>query len=141
MAACVDALLAMPETTGEGVGVIGFCVGGGLALFLASRKAEVSSVVCYYGFPRDGMDWDLSAVKGAVLGHFAENDDFAPPELVERMESQLRDAGVEVTFHHYPGTTHAFFNDDRPEVHDAEAAETSWRRTLEFLRAHLGATA
>jgi carboxymethylenebutenolidase len=141
MAACVDALLAMPETTGEGVGVIGFCVGGGLALFLASRKAEVSAVVCYYGFPREGMDWDLSAVKAAVLGHFAEEDDFAPPELVGRMETELRDAGVDVTFHHYPGTTHAFFNDDRPEVHDAEAAETSWRRTLEFLRAHLGATA
>jgi carboxymethylenebutenolidase len=141
MAACVDALLAMPETTGEGVGVIGFCVGGGLALFLASRKAEVSAVVCYYGFPREGMDWDLSAVKAAVLGHFAEEDDFAPPELVGRMENELRDAGVDVTFHHYPGTTHAFFNDDRPEVHDAEAAETSWRRTLEFLRAHLGATA
>jgi carboxymethylenebutenolidase len=141
MAACVDALLAMPETTGQGVGVIGFCVGGGLALFLAARKAEVAAVVCYYGFPRQGMDWDLSAVKAAVLGHFAEEDDFAPPELVERMENDLRGAGVDVTFHHYPGTTHAFFNDSRPEVHDAEASETSWRRTLDFLRAHLGPTA
>jgi carboxymethylenebutenolidase len=141
MAATVDALLAMPETTGEGVGVVGFCVGGGLALFLASRKPEVTAVVCYYGFPRQGMSWDLAAVKGAVLGHFAEQDDFAPPELAERMEGELRAAGVDVTFHHYPGTTHAFFNDSRPEVHDAEAAETSWRRTLEFLRRHLGQTA
>jgi carboxymethylenebutenolidase len=140
MAATVDTLLAMPETTGEGVGVVGFCVGGGLALFLASRKPEVKAVVCYYGFPRQGMNWDLSAVKGAVLGHFAEEDDFAPPELAERMEGELRAAGVDVTFHHYPGTTHAFFNDSRPEVHDAEAAETSWRRTLEFLRRHLGQT-
>ena len=138
MAAAVDALLAMPETTGAGVGVVGFCVGGGLALFLASRKPEVQAVVCYYGFPRQGMSWDLSAVKGAVLGHFAEDDDFAPPELVEQMERQLRDAGVDVTFHRYPGTTHAFFNDHRSEVHDAEAAELSWRRTLEFLREHLG---
>jgi dienelactone hydrolase len=69
MAAAVDALLAMPETTGEGAGVVGFCVGGGLALFLASRKPEVTAVVCYYGFPREGMQWDLSAVKAAVLGH------------------------------------------------------------------------
>jgi carboxymethylenebutenolidase len=75
-----------------------------------------------------------------VLGHFAEHDDFAPPELVEGIERQLRDAGVDVTFHRYPGTGHAFFNDDRPEVHDPEAAETSWRRSLEFLRAHLGET-
>jgi carboxymethylenebutenolidase len=140
MAAAVDALLAMPETTGQGVGVVGFCVGGGLALYLASRKAEVTAAVCYYGFPREGLEWDLSAVKAAVLGHFAEDDDFAPPELVDRIERELRDAGVDVTIHHYPGTTHAFFNDDRPEVHDAEAADASWRRTLEFLRAHLGAT-
>jgi carboxymethylenebutenolidase len=141
MAAAVDTLLAMPETTGEGVGVVGFCVGGGLALYLATLKPEVAAVVCYYGFPREGLDWDLSAVKAAVLGHFAEHDDFAPRDLVERMERELGGAGVEVTFHQYPGTTHAFFNSDRPEVHDAEAAETSWRRTLEFLRARLGGTA
>src|SRR4029453_1165479 len=140
MAAAVDALLAMPETTGQGAGVGRFCVGGGLALFLASRKPEVTAVVCYYGFPRDGMRWDLSAVKAAVLGHAAEDDDFAPPELVERMERQLRGPGVDGPFPPYPGTEHAFFNDSRPEVHDAEASDVSWQRTLEFLRAHLGQT-
>jgi len=140
MTAAVDALLAMPETTGQGVGVVGFCVGGGLALFLATRKPEVTAVVCYYGFPREGLEWDLSAVKAAVLGHFAEHDDFAPPELVEGIERQLRDAGVDVTFHRYPGTGHAFFNDDQPDAHNPEAAETSWRRSLDFLRAHLGET-
>ena len=138
MAATVDALLAMPETTGEGAGVIGFCAGGGLALYLASLKPEVTAVVCYYGFPREGLQWDLSAVKGAVLGHFAEDDDWANRELAEGMERELRDAGVDVTFHHYPGTTHAFFKDDRPEVYDAEAAERSWERTLAFLHDRLG---
>jgi carboxymethylenebutenolidase len=138
MAAAVDALLAMPETTGDAVGVIGFCVGGGLSRTLASLKPEVAAVVCYYGFPREGLDWDLSAVKGSVLGHFAADDDFAPSELVDSMERELADAGVEVTFHHYPGTTHAFFNDDRPEVYDADAADRSWQRTIEFLRARLG---
>jgi carboxymethylenebutenolidase len=133
MGGAVDALLAMPETTGNGVGVVGFCVGGGLALYLATLKPEVVAAVSYYGFPRQGMDWDLSAVKGAVLGHYAEVDDFAPRELADQIERDLRDAGVRVTFHHYPGTQHAFFNDTRPEVHDPEAAELSWRRTLDFL--------
>ncbi|MGH9003742.1 MAG: dienelactone hydrolase family protein [Acidimicrobiia bacterium] len=139
MAATVDALLAMPETTGDGVGAVGFCAGGGLALKLATIKPEVAACVCYYGFPRQGMEWDLSAVKAAVLGHFAEHDDWAPRELADGMERELRAAGVDVTFHHdYSGTTHAFFNDSRPEVYDAEAADRSWRRTVEFFRAHLG---
>jgi carboxymethylenebutenolidase len=141
MGGAVDALLAMPETTGNGVGVVGFCVGGGLALYLATLKPEVAAAVSYYGFPREGLDWDLSATKGAVLGHYAEQDDFAPRELADQMERELRDAGVRVTFHHYPGTQHAFFNDTRPEVHDREASELSWRRTLDFFRETLGGRA
>jgi carboxymethylenebutenolidase len=137
MGGAVDALLAMPETTGDAVGVVGFCVGGGLALYLATLKPEVAAAVSYYGFPRQGLDWDLSAVKGAVLGHYAEVDDFAPRELADQIERELRDAGVRVTFYHYPGTQHAFFNDTRPEVHDPEASELSWRRTLDFLHEHL----
>jgi carboxymethylenebutenolidase len=139
LAACVDALLAMPETTGEGVGVVGFCMGGGLALYLATLRPEVAAVVSYYGFPRQGLEWDLSAVKAPVLYHAAEHDDFAPRELVDQIGAELRAAGVDVTVHHYPGTTHAFFNDDRSEVHHAAAAQESWQRTLDFFRRHLGA--
>jgi carboxymethylenebutenolidase len=141
MAGAVDALLAMPETTGDGVGVVGFCAGGGLALYLATVKPEVAAVVSYYGFPPHDAEWDLSAVKGAVLGHYAEHDDFANRELADRIEGELRDAGVNVTFHHHPGTSHAFFNDSRPQVHDRDAAELSWRRTVDFLRQTLGSPA
>jgi carboxymethylenebutenolidase len=118
--------------------VVGFCAGGGLALYLAMRKPEVAAAVSYYGFPPQGAEWNLSAVKAAVLGHYAEHDDFANRELADRIEGELRDAGVRVTFHHYPGTQHAFFNDTRPEAHDREAAELSWRRTIDFFRETLG---
>jgi carboxymethylenebutenolidase len=138
MSATVDAVLAMAETTGQGVGVVGFCMGGGLALYLASLKPEVKAAVSYYGFPRPGLEWDLSAIKGAVLYHAAEHEDYAPRELVDQIERELRAAGVDVTVHHYPGTDHAFFNDDRPEVHDPEAAALSWERTVDFFRQHLG---
>jgi carboxymethylenebutenolidase len=73
-----------------------------------------------------------------VEGHFGEHDDLAPPEAVAAFEEQLRDLGKDVRIFSYPGTTHAFFNDTRPEVHDEEAARQAWVRTLEFLRAKLG---
>jgi carboxymethylenebutenolidase len=138
MAGTVDELLAMPETTGDKIGAVGFCMGGGLALKLASIKPEIGAVVSYYGFPRPGLDWGLSQIRGAVLGHYAEHDDYADDKLVEQMKRELGEAGAPNTFHKYPGTTHAFFNDDRPEVYDDDAAELSWQRTLEFLRANLG---
>ena len=51
----------------------------------------------------------------------------------------LREAGnTDVAIHIYPDSEHAFFNDTRPEVYDAEASGLAWQRTLEFLRSHLG---
>lgn len=125
---------------GSGVGVVGFCMGGGLGLVLATERPEaVNAVVVFYGvipWPDAQPDW--SALDAPVLGHFAERDDFASAEYVAQLEQSLRAGGNEdVTIHTYPGTEHAFFNDSRPEVHDAEASRIAWQRTLEFLRAKL----
>jgi len=73
-----------------------------------------------------------------VEGHYAEHDDQADPGAVTAFETQLRDLGKEVRVFRYPGTSHAFFNDTRPEIHDKEASRQAWVRTLEFLRAKLG---
>ncbi len=70
----------------------------------------------------------------SVQGHYAENDDMAGPPEVAKLEAELRANGVEVEMFLYPGTTHAFFNDTRPEVYDAEASALAWPRTLDFLR-------
>jgi carboxymethylenebutenolidase len=73
------------------------------------------------------------------LGHYAEKDDWASEEVARKLEAQVRQAGNDdVTVHIYPGTDHAFFNDTRPEVHDAEASRLAWQRTVEFLHSHLG---
>jgi carboxymethylenebutenolidase len=138
MVGTVDDLLARDEVTGDKVGVVGFCMGGGLALKLATISPGVGAVAAFYGFPREGLTWDLGQIKGAVQYHQAEQDDFAPDELVQQMKAELDAAGVANEFHVYPGTQHAFFNDTRPEIYDAEAAELAWRRTLDFFRAKLG---
>jgi carboxymethylenebutenolidase len=56
---------------------------------------------------------------------------------VRALEEQLRGLGKTVTFHHYPGVDHAFFNEDRPEVYNREAAELLWERTVAFLHERL----
>ena len=121
------------------VGVTGFCMGGGLALMVACLRPDaVAAAAPFYGGMRPDtvIEWDnLAAV---VEGHYAETDrGTAAPEAVKELEATLRAKGKDATFHVYPGTHHAFFNDTRAEVYNAEAAQTSWDRTLALFRAHL----
>jgi carboxymethylenebutenolidase len=136
----VDLLLGSDAVRGDGIGVTGFCMGGGLALVLATRRPDaVRACVPFYGvipWPEAQPDW--TALEAAVQGHFAEKDAFFTPEKVAELEATLRDLGKEADLIVYPGVDHAFFNDERREVYDEGAARTAWTRTLEFLRAKLG---
>jgi carboxymethylenebutenolidase len=118
--------------TGRRVGVMGFCMGGALALFAAcANGGDVSACVVFYGgHPR--VQYDFDGLRAPILGHWAEHDDWANAD-VPRIESALKARGIPYEFHTYPGTQHAFFNDERREVHDPAAAEKSWERTLAFL--------
>jgi carboxymethylenebutenolidase len=139
LSGAVDFLQQHPSVRGHGVAVVGFCMGGGLALWLATMRPDaVRAVVPFYGIAPKGAEPDWSALSAAVEGHYAEHDDLAPPDAVAAFEEQLRDLGKEVRIFTYPGTGHAFFNDTRPEIHDEEAARQAWVRTLEFLRAKMG---
>jgi carboxymethylenebutenolidase len=73
-----------------------------------------------------------------VLGHAAGQDDYFPPEAARELEAQLTSLGKDVEFHHYPDAGHAFFNEDRPEAHDEEAAGLLWDRSIAFFRDTLG---
>ncbi len=135
MSGAVDYL--RERSTGDGVGVVGFCMGGGLALRLAALRPDaVKAAVPFYGpVPPVGPDW--SRVTARVQGHYAEHDELAGPPAVAQLKRELGGHGVEVEIFLYPGTSHAFFNDTRPEVYDDDAARTSWARTVNFLRSTL----
>jgi carboxymethylenebutenolidase len=122
--------------TGKPVGVVGFCMGGALSLFAACTNGDdVGACVVYYGgHPK--VEFPFEGLTAPVLGHWAENDDFANAN-VPGIKAGVEGRGLTLEFHHYPGTQHAFFNDDRPEVYAREAAEKSWERTVAFFRAHL----
>jgi carboxymethylenebutenolidase len=110
-------------------------MGGALAITLAASHDKVRAVVCFYGVP--SPETDLSKIAGAVLGHFGDHDEYASSEAVRKLTERLSAAQVTHTFHTYPGGHHAFANEDRPEVHNAEADKLSWDRSLEFLRQNL----
>jgi carboxymethylenebutenolidase len=125
---------------GSGVGVVGFCMGGGLALVLACQRPDkVKAVAPFYGvipWPEAQPDW--SKLGASVAGNYAEMDSFASPEAVADLEKSLKALGKDVVMYVYPGTDHAFFNDARPEVYDAAASHLAFSRTVAHLRSHLG---
>lgn len=139
LSGAVDFLQAHDSVRGHGVAVVGFCMGGGLALWLATLRPDaIRAVVPFYGIAPEGAEPDWSALTAAVEGHFASHDDMNSPEAIAALETRLTDLGKEVRVFTYAGTGHAFFNDTRPEVYDEDAARQAWVRTLEFLRAKLG---
>ncbi len=134
MCAAADYLASQPGFEGEGVGALGFCLGGGLAVWAAATCPQIAATVSYYYVMPHGKP-DFSNVKGPVLGHFGTGDQFIPLEDAQQLESELRAGGVEVTFDYYDEAGHAFFNEtDRLGTYDAQAAQLSWDRTVAFLR-------
>ncbi len=137
MCGAAEYLLAQPGVEGTGVGAVGFCLGGGLAVWAAATCPQITATVSYYYVMPHGKP-DFSGLRGPVLGHFGTADAFIPLDAAESLEAELRDAGVDVTFHYYEGAGHAFFNDsNRLGTYDPALAKTSWERTVDFLRSAL----
>src|SRR5438876_12187408 len=111
-------------------------MGRQLALFAATSKPVIGAAVDYYGI-HPNVHPPFENLEAPVLGFFAEHDDYAPPSAVAALDRQLTQLGKKHEFITYPGTHHAFCNDCRPEVHDADAAADSWRRMVEFFKENL----
>lgn len=139
MAGAVDFLVGHAAVSSTGVGVTGYCMGGALALRLGTlRPEQVAAVAPFYGvvgWPQAAVDW--SALRAPVQGHYAELDDFASPSAVAAFAEELRGLGASVEIFTYPGTQHAFTNEQRPDVYDATATEQAFARTFAFLRANV----
>lgn len=128
------------EVTGtRRVGVVGYCLGGGLALALgAARPDAVVAVAPYYGLPPEGMAVDLSQIEATVVGEFAELDPWYPPAAASALQESLRAAGRDATINVHRGVGHAFFNDARHDTYAVEPALEAWERTLALFRDQLG---
>jgi carboxymethylenebutenolidase len=129
----LQTLRALPSSTGDVVGILGWSMGASMALWLAARVPEaIAATAVFYG----GQDIDMIEARSAFLGHYAEADPYVDEDSLVLLESELHLDGLEVEFHRYPGTRHWFAEPDRPE-HDPAAAALAWDRTLAFFRHHL----
>jgi carboxymethylenebutenolidase len=137
MSGAVDYLAELEAATGDGVGSIGFCLGGGLAVWAASVNPKIRAVVSYYYVMPHGKP-DFTQIDAPVLGQFGTADDFIPVATAEALLAELREAGVAAEFVFYEGAGHAFFNDtNRLGTYDADAGARAWARSTEFLAEHL----
>lgn len=139
LAGSIDYLRAQKGVTGAKVGTVGFCMGGALSLFAASRNPEVGACVVFYG-GHPNVKPDLASLEAPVLGFWAGKDGFVTPEVVSELDRQLTALGKRHEFHTYPNAQHAFFNDSRSEVYDQAAASDAWTKTLAFFRRELKAS-
>ena len=133
-------LKTLSSVTSQQIGIVGFCMGGALAVYAASVSPDIGPVVDFYG-GHPAVHPDYSKIRGPVMGNFAGKDDFVTPEAARQMEAALRAHGVHTDFKTYPTCDHAFFNDarkDEPNTpYDPQAAQDTWQRMLAFFRQHL----
>ena len=136
IAAAGEYLLKRPECSSKTYGVVGFCMGGGLAQYAATKEdGKVGAAVSFYGgFKQVPFNWDnLTAPLLQICG---EDDKNVTAEMRKRHEL-LTTKGKKSELVVYPHAQHAFFNDARKEVYNPEAAKDAWKRTLDFFRANL----
>lgn len=127
-------LKEMPSVNPKRVGVVGWCMGGGLSLSAAAENGDIAAAVCFYGRPLSKAD--TARLRVPVLGLYGSEDHGIPVSDVRAFEEELDRQAVPYEIHVYDGAHHAFFNDTRP-AYDPAAAEDAWRRTLGWFRTYL----
>lgn len=126
-------LAARPECTGT-IGAVGFCYGGGMVNYLATRLGgDLAAGVAFYGSAPDLED--VPKIKAPLMIQSAETDPRINASWPD-YERALKAANVTYERHLYPGTQHGFNNDTTPR-YDAAAAKLAWERTIAFFDRHL----
>ena len=116
------------------IGITGFCMGGTFALRGACEIDDIAAAAPFYGdIPEAEV---LQKLKAPTLFFAGSRDNWINTEKVNELEEQARkyDLPLEVVVY---DADHAFFNNTRPEVYDAEAAADAWRRVLDLFKKHL----
>lgn len=129
----IETVLAVDGVTAKTVGIVGFCMGGQLAVYAACENpTTISACVNFYGI-HPSVKPDYKQLSATLYGFFAELDKSVPPETVNTLASTLQDLQKDYTFKIFENTHHAFFNDTRPQVYNKEAATECWDKMIELF--------
>ncbi|CAN5261205.1 hypothetical protein BH09ACT5_BH09ACT5_14500 [soil metagenome] len=128
-----DAMVGAQLTGTERVGLVGFSLGGWLAL-LHAQAGAADAVVSYYASL--GMR-DHGVIPCPVLLQWAEADEWEEWEDPESFVARLKDHGTPVTQFTYVGTEHSFANATVTAHVDLQAAALAFARTAVFLESNL----
>ncbi len=127
-------LLDLDSSSGQKVGIVGFCMGGGIAQSFAAHNALNGAAISFYGSPIS--DAEAAQVHGALLTIWGAADRAYPLPRTEQLEQALTAAGVPNRRLVYEGAGHSFFNDTRASYH-ADAAQDAWQQSLEWFATYL----
>ena len=139
IAAAADHLVRTGLLPGDQVGVIGFCMGGGLALLAPTVSPHINCAAAFYPampWPDYHPMWANYEGREALI-HQCESDLPSTGPDIARYAAAIAEHGGVAVVETYPGTQHAFFNDDRPEVFNADAAALGWDRSIAMLHRRL----
>lgn len=141
------ALLAYLDTRGDvkqgKVGTVGFCMGGGMAISAAAYYPDrIAAAASFHG---GNLATDLptsphllvSKIKAELLVAAADKDNSYPPEMAQRFNAALTEAGIKHESETYEGKLHGWMKPDMP-VFDAPAAERGWKALFAFYRRTIG---
>lgn len=129
-------LSQQPFVSPKKVGVIGFCMGGGLALYSAAQDStQIGAVAAFYGGGSPEAE-AFGSNTAAILNIVGEKDAWVMG-AIQKLETGMAVYSFPHEFVHYPDAEHAFFNDTRPEVYKADAAADAWKRAHAWFKKHL----
>jgi carboxymethylenebutenolidase len=142
LAAAFDHLEAEGFAAGR-TGIVGFCMGGAVALYGATLRPLGAAVTFYGGGVVEGRFGLPSLLELATslqapwLGLYGDLDQMIPPESVDRLREAAASAAVDTEVVRYPDADHGFNCNDRPAVYNAAAAADAWGRTLDWFARHI----
>ncbi len=115
------------------IGVIGWCMGGGIALDFTLAEPRIAATVINYGHLVTDPN-TIAKIHAPILGNFGGDDQGIPPADVHAFESALNKAGKANDIKIYEGAGHAFMNPNNKSGYVKTAADDARTRIDAFLR-------